>query len=160
MARASTFLLKAVILLIALVVLIISAFSFPHVWTGAAREWPQFTHVLFPGLIGIYATIFPFLFALYQSFKLLRYIDQANAFSELSVQALRKIKYSAIAMSALYATAMPLVFTLAQYDDAPGLVLMGAAIAFAPLIVATFAAVLQKLVQNAVDMKSEHDLTV
>jgi hypothetical protein len=37
---------------------------------------------------------------------------------------------------------------------------MGAAVAFSPLIVATFAAALQKLVQHAVDLKAEHELTV
>ena len=63
-------------------------------------------------------------------------------------------------MSMLYWVGMPLIITIADYDDAPGGVLIGAAFASAPLIVATFAAVLQKLVQTALDIKLENDLTV
>jgi hypothetical protein len=111
-------------------------------------------------LIGLYATVIPFFFALYQAFRLLHNIDKNHAFSEASIKALRNIKYCAIVMSVLYWTCMPLVFVFADLDDAPGAVLIGAALASSPLIVATFVAVLQKLVQNALDMKLENDLTV
>ena len=158
--RASTLFLKAVLILIGCITLVLYVFSFPHVWVGAAREWPISAYVLYPGLIGIYATIIPFLLALYQAFRLLQYIDTNNAFSIASIHALRDIKFCAVAMSMLYWVGMPLVFAMADYDDAPGGVLIGAAFASAPLIIATFAAVLQKLVQNALDMKREHDLTV
>ena len=158
--HVSTHFLKAVIILIGLGALALCVFAIPSAWTGAPQEWPQITSVLYPGLIGIAATIVPFLYALYQALKLLWYIDKNEAFSDASVQALKLIKYCAVAMSALYAMALPLVFVVAQLDDAPGLVLFGTAFACAPLVVATFAAVLQKLVQSAVEMKSEHDLTV
>lgn len=158
--RVSTLFLKGVLVVIALIVLAIAFFAFPDIWIGAAIEWPTFTNVLYPGLIGIYLTVIPFLFALYQAFTLLQYIDRNNAFSAPSINALRNIKFSAIAMSALYATALPLAFAVAQYDDAPGLVLISTAVAGSPLVIATFAAVLQKLVQNALDMKSDIDLTI
>lgn len=157
--RVSTFFLKAVIILIGAAVLTMCAFLFPWLWVELGRL-PQFAHVIYPGLIGFYLTLVPFLCALYQAFKLLHYIDKNNAFSELSVDSLRYIKFSAIAMSVLYWTCMPLVFVLAELDDAPGAILIGAAVACAPLIVATFAAVLQKLVQNAIDLKVENDLTI
>lgn len=158
--RASTLVLKAVVIVIGLLVLALAVFFLPQMWVGGPRELPAFTHVLYPALIGLSATVIPFFFALYQTLKLLHYIDKNKAFSELSVQALRNIKYSAIAISILYAMCMPLVAVLSQLDDAPGGVLIGLVIVCAPLIVATFAAVLQKLVQSAVDMKAEHDLTV
>ena len=63
-------------------------------------------------------------------------------------------------MSMLYWVGMPLVFAMADEDDAPGGVAIGAAFASAPLSIATFAAVLQKLVQNTLDMKMENDLTI
>lgn len=158
--RVSTLFLKAVLLIIGLLVLALCVFSFLPMWDGGTAALPEYTYVLYPGLIGLYATAIPFWLALYQAFKLLQYIDKNNAFSELSIKALRNIKFCAIAMSALYWTAMPLVFVLADLDDAPGGVLIGAALACSPLVVATFAAVLQKLVQNAVDMKLENDLTI
>ena len=160
MKRASTLFLKIVVILIGVVALAICVFSFPQMWQGGAAELPEFTYLLYPGLIGVYATIIPFLFALYQALKLLRYIDRNNAFSVSSIQALRNIKYCAISMSVLYATAMPLVFVMSDLDDAPGGVVFGLAFVLAPLVIATFAAVLQKLVHSAVTMKLEIDLTV
>lgn len=158
--RASTFFLKAVIILIGVGVLAACVLLFPQIASVGLRELSEYTHVLYPGLIGFFATVIPFFFALYQALKLLHYIDKNNAFSELSVNALRYIKYCAIAISILYAAGLPLLLVIAELDDAPGLSVIGLAIVIAPLIVATFAAVLQKLVQNAVDMKLENDLTV
>lgn len=158
--RASTFFLKAVIILIGAVVLTACAFAFPQLWKEGAREIPEYAYALYPGLLGFYVTIIPFFIALYQAFRLLHHVDQNNAFSELSVRALSAIKFCAIAMSVLYATAMPLVYILAELDDAPGLIVIGSAFVFAPLVVATVIAVVQKLLQSAIDMKAELDVTV
>ncbi|MGO4375941.1 DUF2975 domain-containing protein, partial [Paenibacillus sp. MCAF20] len=45
-------------------------------------------------------------------------------------------------------------------DDAPGIILVGMVLIFASLVIAVFAAVLQKLLKEAIDIKSENDLTV
>ena len=158
--RASTLFLKAVIVVMAVAVLVFCVFLFPMVYAELEGGIPQFAYAIYPALMGLYASALPFFFALYQAFQLLHFIDANNAFSAVSVHALRRIKYCAIAMSVLYAAGMPLVVVLSDLDDAPGGIVIGLAIVLAPLVVATFAAVLQKLVQNAVDMKAEHDLTV
>lgn len=111
-------------------------------------------------LIGLYVTAIPFFVALYQALRFLSYIDKNKAFSELSVRALKNIKYCAITISILYVVGMPLLFILAQEDDAPGLAALGLVITFASIVIAIFAAVLQKLLTNAIDIKSENDLTV
>ena len=49
---------------------------------------------------------------------------------------------------------------LADSDDRAGGVFMGAMIAFASLIVTAAAAVFERLLQNAADIKSENDLTI
>lgn len=108
----------------------------------------------------MYGTAIPFYYALYQALKLLRYIDNNEAFSQLSVVSLRKIRNCAIAISSLYAVALPMFFIVAQWDDAPGLVLIGLVIVGASMVVAVFVAVLKKLLQEAIDMKAENDLTV
>jgi hypothetical protein len=113
-----------------------------------------------PILIGMYVPAIPFFIALYQGYNLLTYIDHNKAFSQLSVTALKKIKYYGIVISALYAAGMPFIFNAADKDDAPGAILIGLVFMFAPLVIAVFAAVLQKLLQNAIDIKSENDLTV
>ena len=76
-------------------------------------------------LIVMYVSVIPFFVALYQAFKLLSYIDKNQAFSDLSVKSLKKIKYCAITISGLYVVVLPFVFIFADLDDAPGLVIVG-----------------------------------
>jgi hypothetical protein len=60
----------------------------------------------------------------------------------------------------MYVVGMPYIFHAADKDDAPGVALIGFVIIFASFVIATAAGVFQRLVQNAVDIKSENDLTV
>lgn len=113
-----------------------------------------------PILIGMYITAIPFFIALYQVLQLLRYIDQNKAFSELSVTALGYVKYCALVISGLYTAGLPYVYMVADRDDAPGVIALGLVFAFVPFVVAVFAAVLEKLLQNGLELKTENDLTV
>ncbi len=154
MKQGSTLILKAVVIILGLTVLSFCVFYLP-----------QLIGYIEPGgydpiLLGIYLPGIPFFFALYQTLKLLNLIDTNKAFSDLSVKALKNIKYCAIIISALYAAGMPYVFYVADKDDAPGVVAIGLVIVGASFIVAVFAAVLQKLLQNAIDIKQENELTV
>ena len=97
---------------------------------------------------------------LYQTFTLLRYIDANKAFSPRSITALKRIKYGAIVLSGLYAFATPFFYMMAQMADAPGILAIGLVITGSAVGVATFAAVLQLVLQSAVEMKKENDLTV
>ncbi|MEK9157911.1 MAG: DUF2975 domain-containing protein [Patescibacteria group bacterium] len=160
MKRPSTIFLKTTLFVMAGALLAFCIFAIPAISRGVGVEWPHLAHLEYPILIGGYLTAIPFFIALYQAFKLLGYIDKNTAFSELSVKALKYIKYCGIAMSVLYVAGLPLLFQIADADDAPGLVAIGLVLAVAPLVVSVFAAVLQKLVQNAIDIKSENDLTV
>ena len=45
-------------------------------------------------------------------------------------------------------------------DDRAGGVFMGVLITFGSIVIATAAATFERILQNAVDMKSENDLTV
>lgn len=158
--RVSTLFLKSVLVVFGLAVLAFCVYFIPFLAQAPIKNVPQFTISFYPALAGLSLSALPFFFALFQAFLLLRLIDRNNAFSYESLHALRNIKFSAIAMSICYAFCLPMAFIFAELDDAPGLILISTAIACAPLIVATFAAVLQKLVQSAVDMKTENDLTV
>ena len=111
-------------------------------------------------MLDFYAAAIPFYFALYQAFKLLNYIDRNDAFSDLSVNALKKIKNCAISISAIFVLGLPLFYLIAEVDDAPGIILMGLILIFASMVIAVFAAVLQKLLKEAIDIKSENDLIV
>ena len=154
MKQGSTLLLKLIVSLIGLAVLVLCIFLLlATISSGEARDY-------LPILLGIYLAAMPFFFALYQTLKLLIYIDKSEAFSDLSVKALKNIKYCAIAISALYAAIMPFIVYVADKDDAPGFTALGFVVIFASIVIATFAAVLQKLLQDVLDIKSENDLTV
>jgi capsular polysaccharide biosynthesis protein len=47
-----------------------------------------------------------------------------------------------------------------KLDDAPGAIVIGLVIIFASIVIAVFAAVLEKLLRTAIDIKSENDLTI
>jgi hypothetical protein len=154
MKQSSTLFLKFVIFVIALVVLALCIFALPAGITTDATGYYR------PILLGLYVPAIPFFIALYQALKLLGYIDKNKAFSESSVKTLKYIKYCGTAISALFLAGMPYIYYAAERDDAPGVILIGLVIIFTSFVIATFAAVLQKLIQNAVDIKSENDLTV
>ncbi|MTV50985.1 DUF2975 domain-containing protein [Heliobacillus mobilis] len=135
-------------------------FLVPKIANLAAKLFPDWAYMKYLVTLDLYATSIPFYFALYQAFNLLSYIDKNEAFSDLSVKALKNIKNCAIAISSLYVVGMPLFYLMAEVDDAPGIILIGLVMIFASLVVAVFAAVLQKLLKNAIDIKSENDLTV
>lgn len=156
MKRGSTMFLRGVVMLIGLVVLAICIFGLPRLI--ASEVAGDFDYgVIF---LGMYVSAVPFFFALYQALKLLDYIDRNDAFTDEAVKALKNIKYAAFAIGALYTAGMPYIFYVGDRDDAPGVVALGFVIAGASFVIAVAAAVFQKLFQNAVDIKSENDLTV
>ncbi|MED3689173.1 DUF2975 domain-containing protein [Peribacillus butanolivorans] len=160
MKRGTTLFLKIAVILIGIPVLALCIFLVPEIAKFAAELYPDMTYIKYLVLIDLYASAIPFYFALFQAFKLLSYIDKNKAFSELSVRALTKIKYCAITISILYVVGMPLFYLIAELDDAPGIILIGLVIIFASMVIAVFAAVLQRLLQEAIDIKSENDLIV
>jgi hypothetical protein len=154
MKQISTFFLKGAVILIGLVTLAVCIFGLPQIIGSFSLGGYD------PILLGIYITVIPFFIALFQALKLLNYVDKNRAFSEATIKALNVIKYCAIVIGAMYAAGMPYIFQVADKDDAPGVVLIGLVITGASFVVATFMAVLQKLLQNAIDIKRENDLTV
>ncbi|MFT9599227.1 DUF2975 domain-containing protein [Mesobacillus sp.] len=163
MKKGSTLFLKVAVIFIGLPVLAVCLFLLPQIASEANEAMERGSDLalaVYAILMVLYVSAVPFYFALYQSFNLLTYIDRNQAFSDLSVIALKKIKNSAIIISGLYVVALPFVYALAEVDDAPGLILIGMGMVFAPLVVAVFAAVLQRLLKEAIDYKEENDLIV
>ncbi|HDR7671376.1 DUF2975 domain-containing protein [Bacillus wiedmannii] len=160
MKQGSTLFLKTAIILIGIPVFALCIFLIPNIGNYAAELYPDIAYIKYLVLINLYATAIPFYFALYQAFKLVSYIDKGNAFSKLSVRALKKIKQCAITISVLYVVGMPLFYLVAERDDAPGIIIIGMLLIFASMVIAVFAAVLQRLLKDAIDIKSENDLTV
>lgn len=160
MERGSTLFLKLAVILMGIPVLAVCIFLVPEITNIAAKLLPESDYIKYLVYIDLYASAIPFYFALYQTFKLLSYIDKNKAFSDLSVKALKRIKYCAMIISSLHVLVLPLFYLFAEKDDAPGVVFIGLVVPFASMVIAVFAAVLQKLLQEAIDIKSENDLTV
>lgn len=160
MKPSSTLFLRIVIFILGLPVLAACFFVFPIVTLRGSEILPQFAFMYIPYLIILYTASALYFFALYQGFRLLKYIDHNNAFSDLSVNALKKIKISALSITLLLISFMPVAYAIADQDDAPGIILISAAIMFTPLVMSVFAALLEKLLHEAIQIKSENDLTV
>jgi hypothetical protein len=152
--QTSTVFLRGVVLLLGITVLALCVFALP------AAMISDKTALYRPILLGMYVPAIPFFYALYQATQLLRYIEHNQVFTVASVRTLKAIKYCALIISGLYAAGTPYIFYVADKDDAPGVIAVALVIVFASFIIAIFAAVLQKLLQAAVDIKAENDLTV
>lgn len=160
MKQATTLFLKLAVILLGIPVLAVCLFLVPKLGNFAGELYPDITYIKPLVLIDMYAAAIPFYFVLFHAFKLLSYIDKNQAFSEFSVKALKNIKYGAITISAVYLLGMPLYYLIAKRVDPPFVMPIGSIIIFASLVIAVFAAVLQRLLQNAISIKSENDLTI
>ncbi len=160
MKRSSTVFLQAVIVLIGLGSLALILWE-PHLEGRNAHATTFEIYFKDPFLAYAYTASIAYFAALYQAFRLLGYIARNEVFSGQSVRALRIIKYCAIALVCFIVGAeLWIIITQTGKDDIAGGVAMGLMLMFISAVVATAAAVFERLLQRAVDMKSENDLTV
>lgn len=158
MKRSSTIFLQIVIVLIGIGAL---AFLLWEPNVEGVNKNATFFEVYFkdPFLAYAYTTSIPFFVALYQAFKVLEYARQNKIFSQEAVIALRTIKYCAIAIIGFVVVSVVFMFRGDPEDRPPGVV-MRVFFTFASIVVATAAAIFERILQNGVDIKSENDLTV
>jgi hypothetical protein len=160
MKRVSTIFLQVVIVLLGVGVLAAVLWE-PQV-EGRNVNATQF-EIYFkdPFLAYIYLAFVPFFVGLYQAFKMLGYARRDEVFSPSAVRALQIVKYCAIAVALFIVGAELYIFIFVRgTDDIAGGVMMGVFIIFVSAVIATAAAVFERILQNAVDIKSENDLTV
>ncbi len=161
MKRISILFLQVVVVLAGLGALIFLLWE-PHLEGRNVGATPFEIYFKDPFLIYVYIASVSFFIGLYQVFKLLGYIGQNSVFSPNAVGALRTIKYCAIALIAFIAGAEAYFFIgqASKGEDIAGGVMMGVIIIFISFVIATAATLFEKILQNAVDMKSENDLTI
>jgi hypothetical protein len=156
--RSSAAFLQAIVVLIGMGALVLLLWE-PHVEGRNAHATTSEIYFKDPFLAYVYLASIPFFVALYQAFKVLGYTRQNKVFSQDAVKSLRTIKYCAIAIIGFVAGA-EIFIVLHESDDRAGGVFMGILISFGSIIVATAAASFEWILQNAVEIKSENDLTV
>ncbi|CEI83094.1 membrane protein [Oceanobacillus oncorhynchi subsp. incaldanensis] len=160
MQKSSTTFLKTVIYLMGLIMIALSVILIPQIIIDISDSSAMVKWVIYPIVIGVFLTTIPFYLALYQALKLLRLIDQNQTFSEEAVFTLKKIKQCALTITGIYILTMPFIYLFAEKDDAPGVIIIGMVPLFVSFVVAVFASLLQKLFKNALEIKTENDLTV
>jgi hypothetical protein len=158
MKRSSPLFLQVVVVLIGIGALTLMLWE-PHIEGRNAHATLVEIYFKDPFLAYAYIASIPFFVALYQAFKVLGYAGQNKVFSQAAVKALRTIKYCAIAIIGFVAVG-EIFIMLGNSDDRAGGVFMGILITFGSIVIATAAAMFERILQNAVDIKSENELTV
>lgn len=153
-SRSATIFLQVVIVLVGIGALALLLWE-PHLEGRNAHATTFEIYFKDPFLAYAYTASIAFFVALFQAFRLLGYIGQGKAFSPNAVRALRTIKYCAIVLIAMIGAAVAYLFLFVSgKDDIAGGVAMGVAMIFVSVVVATAAAVFERLLQSAVDVKS------
>jgi hypothetical protein len=160
MKKSSTVFLQVVIVLIGIGALALLLWE-PHIEGRNAHATLFQIYFNDPFLAYAYIASIAFFVALYQAFKLLGYVGRGDVFSQRSVKALRTIKYCSMSLVGFLLGAEAYFFLVQRgKDDIAGGVMMGLFLIFVSVVVATAAAVFERTLQSAVELKSENDLTV
>src|SRR3569833_2107839 len=107
-----------------------------------------------PFLAYAYTGSIAFYTALYQAFTLLGLVGRNEVFSERSVKALRIIKCCALTLIGFLVGAEAYFFIVQRgREDIAGGVAMGVAMIFVSAVIATAAAMFERTLQSAVDIK-------
>ncbi|MES3031771.1 MAG: DUF2975 domain-containing protein [Patescibacteria group bacterium] len=159
MKRNSTIFFQVVV--VALGILALATMIRLPLTEGRALNLDLFSIYSDPFIVYGYLASIAFFVALQQVFKLLGYIGQNKVFSLDSVKALRNIKYCAITLSILIVlAALYIMMFHADGDDPAGFIAMCIVTTFISIVIATLAARFERVLQKAVDMKSENDIRV
>ena len=95
MKRGSTLFLKLAVILIGIPIFALCIYLLPQIANVAFEEaanGARLGYMVLGILTVMYVSAIPFYIALYQAFKLLTYIDKNEAFSQMSVDALKEDK--------------------------------------------------------------------
>jgi hypothetical protein len=154
---------RMLVFLMGLAVIVVCAILLPELAreeaVGKINPTPAY-----PFLIGAWVLSAPIFAALHQTLKLLGYLENKTAFATYSVTALKNIKYSSITFSALVVigTLLTIIWgkSIDPTEDVTPILSLGFIFAFISGIIATFVAVLQHLLHQAIEIQSENDLTI
>ncbi|MDB5453024.1 MAG: hypothetical protein JWO33_1602 [Caulobacteraceae bacterium] len=148
MKRGSAIFLQVIIILIAIGAIGLMLWE-PHLEGRNAHVTLFEIYFKDPFLAYAYIASIPFFAALYQAFKVSGYIRDNKIFSQEALKALRTMKYNAIAFIGFVAIG-EIFIMLGESDDRAGGVFMGVLIALGSIVVATAAAVSERILQKKI----------
>lgn len=158
MTRTSTVLLQVVIALIGVGALAFLLWE-PHLEGRNARATLFQIYFNDPFLAYVYVGSGSFFAVLYQAFKVLRYASEDRFFTQAAANRLRSMKHCAMAIIGFVAVGEVFIM-LGDSDDRAGGVFMGILIAIGSLVIASAAAMFERRVHGALELKPESDLNV
>lgn len=162
MKYGNTLILLVSILAVGFIVCALSIIGIPQMM-GNAFGGTSVGYAYISFGIGLYVTMIPFYYSLYQAIKLLKNIDRNNTFVDSSVRALNRIKVSAGVIFILYIIMFPFIYLIAQDmvvgpdDDGPVVIILGIFVILTTFFITAFAGLLQKFFQEVIDMKEENE---
>lgn len=158
--RGSTLFLRAAVTIIGLGVLALCIFLLPLMWAGADKEWPGHGYAVRAVVAAMYLAAVPFYIGIYKGWQILDAIDKNQVFSLSPIKSLRGIAWCAGTISFIYLLSLPFFYIWTQLTDAPGLMVIGLFLVGMPSIISVAVWLLARLLREAVNIKSENDMTV
>jgi len=155
--KIQTRLLKGVLVILTIGVLGLAGVVVPVVTRVVSAKIGAWSWLLGAGLYLSLVFVFA---AIVESYRLLRAIDAATAFSQPAVNRLRWIKWCAYGVVATLALLSPVVYVWVQAADAPGLLLGNLILLGIAGVIGIFAGVLQRLLASVVVMKHENAMAI
>jgi len=159
--RSVTIVLQAVVVLLGIGVLIALLWE-PHVEGRNVHATLFEMYFNDPFLAYVYLGSLLFFVGLYKAFKMLGYAGTQRVFSQAAVNALRTINYCALMTAcAIVVADVYLMFAArSSGEDAAGAVALGIVAGFGSIVVAAAATLFARVLQSAVAIQSENELTV
>ena len=164
----STMLMKLLLVFVGAIVLFFVAMLTPEFFREATRiaseiknQVPLLAVVNYWFIGGIYACLLTFIAMLGNSFRIVQLIERQQAFSTTTTQRLKWVRNSAFLTCLCFMVGiMPMIYSMAKLNDAPGVVIIGFIIGLAPMIIALVAAIINKVLIEAIAYKTDSELTV
>lgn len=153
-----TLFLKITICILAILTLLLGIFWLPHILNLLGSNNRVYIELKKPIIILVYATIIPFFIVLKKAFKLLQYIEKGIVFSNKSVDFLKAIKYSGLIIGIIYSIGL-IIFLINSKMGLTGYIII-AILIFASVNISVFASVMEEILENGYEIKSENDLTI
>jgi hypothetical protein len=142
--------LKIFLILAALPILYLDIFIFPSLLElSVYSEYPLIGYVVVL-IISVYFLTLPYFLSLYKAFKLLILIERNEFFSIKSLSHLKLIMISAYSAALILLVDMPILYLIVDYDDSPGLLLMGLFVLALVIFTAIFISVLRSVIKSKV----------
>ncbi|QWB99404.1 DUF2975 domain-containing protein [Mycoplasmatota bacterium] len=148
MKKYYIYFLKTTTLLASLPVLFLCLYYFPILFVEGSKSDSVYVPYLFMIMISFYLMAVPYFMSLIETFKLLINTNKNEFLSQLSIQSLNKIKYMAFCISIIFMIDLPVIYFIANMDDAPGLILFGGFFVLLSLTIGVFSGLIKNIIKD------------